>query len=278
MAKKIMVDAGHLGGYNKPPNYPQYCEGDRMWKLSQYLVSALKAYGFTVGQTKTSLNGFPKKADGSDDVYARGQKAKNYDLLLSLHSNACGTESVNRAVIIQPIDGKQTDLANKIGACVKAEMGVSSYQILQRDYDTGKFYYDNKAHSGKDYYGVIRGAAVVGVPALIIEHGFHTNNAVAKWLMSDANLKSLADAEAKAIADYYGVEKSIYRVQVGAYGVKENAQRMLDMLKSSGFTGIIVRVNDLYRVQVGAFSVKENADAMQQKLKAAGFTGFVRKV
>ena len=31
----------------------------------------------------------------------------------------------------------------------------------------------------------------------------------------------------------------------------------------------------LYRVQVGAFSVRANADRMLEKLKAAGFAGFV---
>ena len=31
----------------------------------------------------------------------------------------------------------------------------------------------------------------------------------------------------------------------------------------------------LYRVQVGAYSKKANAEAMLQKLKAAGFDGFI---
>ncbi|MEG2834271.1 MAG: N-acetylmuramoyl-L-alanine amidase [Ruthenibacterium sp.] len=35
--------------------------------------------------------------------------------------------------------------------------------------------------------------------------------------------------------------------------------------------------NALYKVQVGAFSQKANADAMLQKLKAAGFTGFIKE-
>lgn len=36
--------------------------------------------------------------------------------------------------------------------------------------------------------------------------------------------------------------------------------------------------NVLYRVQVGAFSKKSNADAMLKKLKAAGFDGFITTV
>ena len=240
MAVKIMIDSGHMGGYNKPPNYPTYCEGDRMWKLSQYLVSALKEYGFTVGQTKSSVNDYPKKADGNDDVYARGQKAKGYDLMLSLHSNACDTATVNRAVIIHPMNGKSLDIANKLGSCVKTTMKVSSYQLLQRDYNTGNFLYDSKVHDGKDWYGVIRGAVSVGTPCIIIEHGFHTNNAVAKWLMSDANLKALAEAEAKTLADHYGMKKAVYRVQVGAFHNKSLADTLCKELKNRGYKDAFV--------------------------------------
>ena len=244
---KILIDAGHYSGYNVSPVHKQYKEGDRMWKLSQYLIAELKAYGFTVGSTKASINAYPKDAKGNDAVDKRGAMAKGYDLMLSLHSNACGTESVNRAVIIHPMSGKSKDIAAKLGECVKATMGVSSYQIAQRDYNTGAYYYDGKARSGKDYYGVIRGAVAQGVQCLIIEHGFHTNTAVAKWLMSDANLQKLAKAEAKVLADHYGVKKPatatgvIYRVQVGAYSNKANAEAMLAKLKKAGFDGIITK-------------------------------------
>jgi N-acetylmuramoyl-L-alanine amidase len=36
--------------------------------------------------------------------------------------------------------------------------------------------------------------------------------------------------------------------------------------------------NKLYRVQVGAYSVKANADAMLKKVKAAGFTDAFIKI
>ena len=246
---KIIIDAGHYSSYNQSPVYKQYYEGNQMWKLSQYLKKALEEYGFTVGSTKDYIDGYPKTKlqDGSiiDDVEKRGRMAKGYDMMISLHSNACNTESVDRAVIIQPMSGDVAIFAKMIGECVKSAMGVSSYQLAQRDYNTGAYYYDSKKHSGMDYYGVIRGAALVGTPCIIIEHGFHTNTAVAKWLMSDANLKKLAEAEAKTIAEYYGAAKkaaasgTIYRVQVGAYSQKANAEAMLAKLKKAGFEGYI---------------------------------------
>jgi N-acetylmuramoyl-L-alanine amidase len=247
---KIMLDAGHYSGVNKSNVYPAYCEGDRMWKHYQYLAAALKKYGFTVGTTKTTINGHPK-TNGGDDVYKRGAMAKGYDLMLSLHSNACNTESVNRAVIIYPMSGAKRDLAEKLGACVKSTMGLTGYQLMQMDYDTGTICTGLKS-SKKDYYGVIRGSVAQGVPCIIIEHGFHTNKACAKWLMSDANLQKLADDEAKVIAEHFGLKKqtsttssqsgTIYRVQVGAYSQKSNADQMLAKLKKAGFDGFIVKV------------------------------------
>jgi N-acetylmuramoyl-L-alanine amidase len=203
MAIKIMVDPGHYAGYNKSNVVPAYCEGDRMWILSQYFIEELKAYGFEVGCTKSSINNYPKN-NGSDYAYGRGYMAKGYDIFISLHSNACGTESVDRAVVIFPMNAAEKDLAVKLGASVKNTMGVSSYQMLQRDYNTGAYYYDQKARAGKDYYGVIRGAVAAGAKTgIIIEHGFHTNKKCATWLMDDANLRKLAKAEAKVISDYY---------------------------------------------------------------------------
>ena len=57
-------------------------------------------------------------------------------------------------------------------------------------------------------YGVIRGAVSVGVPGLILEHSFHTNTRATNWLLDESNLDKMARAEAKIIADHYGVDKS----------------------------------------------------------------------
>ena len=68
---------------------------------------------------------------------------------------------------------------------------------------------------------------------------------------------------------------TIYRVQVGAYKSKGNADVMLASLKNKGFSGFIVTAGDIYRVQVGAYQSKANADNMLKSLKAKGFDGFV---
>lgn len=70
---------------------------------------------------------------------------------------------------------------------------------------------------------------------------------------------------------------TIYRVQVGAFSKKANANRKLEAVKSAGFEDAMVFSVDgnLWRVQVGAYAVKSNAVKMQTKLAEAGFTGFV---
>ena len=68
---------------------------------------------------------------------------------------------------------------------------------------------------------------------------------------------------------------TLYRVQVGAFSVKANADKQLEKVKAAGFDTYMVKVGNLYKIQVGAFSKKANADAMMTKIKAAGFSAFI---
>ena len=50
---------------------------------------------------------------------------------------------------------------------------------------------------------------------------------------------------------------TLYRVQVGAYSVKNNADVQLKKVKATGFDTYMVKVGGLYKIQVGAYSKKE---------------------
>ena len=69
--------------------------------------------------------------------------------------------------------------------------------------------------------------------------------------------------------------QTLYRVQVGAYSKKANADAMLEKIKKAGFDTYMVQVNGLYKVQVGAYAQKANADHMMAKLKTAGYDAFI---
>lgn len=73
---------------------------------------------------------------------------------------------------------------------------------------------------------------------------------------------------------------TLFRVQVGSFSKKANAERKLQAVKSAGFSDAFISCadNKLWRVQVGAYREKANADKMQHKLADAGFTGYVTTI
>lgn len=189
---KLCLDAGHFAKCNgNLAVSPVYWESLMAWDLHLMLIEELGKYeGVTVKTTRQ---------DQTKDlpVYTRGQLAKGCDLFISLHSNACESESVDRPVVIYPVSGKCKALAQTFADKIRAVMQTNDKaQIYQRW---------NSAHNA-DYYGVIRGAASVGVPGLILEHSFHTNNRAASWLNNKANLRKLAVAEAQVLAAAYGLK------------------------------------------------------------------------
>lgn len=70
-------------------------------------------------------------------------------------------------------------------------------------------------------------------------------------------------------------DDALYRVQVGAFGRKDYAERLEAELKAKGFDTYLIQADGFHKVQVGAYSVKANADAMLNKLKAAGYDAFI---
>lgn len=84
------------------------------------------------------------------------------------------------------------------------------------------------------------------------------------------------------VVAFYLKPKTIYRVQVGAFSKKSNAEalqteiRSLDDTISAGYKNAYVRkVGKYYKVQIGAFSVKANATKVLNDLKKKGYSAFI---
>lgn len=69
--------------------------------------------------------------------------------------------------------------------------------------------------------------------------------------------------------------KTLYKVQIGAYKQKENAENVVNKLKKRKFPAVCVKVGDLWKVQSGAFSIKNNAEVRMNDLKRAGFNAII---
>ena len=192
---RICLDAGHVGSrYNQSPVVKTYYESAMVWKLHLKLKAQLEARGFEVMTTRVNI-------DTNLGVYERGTASKGCDVFLSLHSNACGTESVDYPVVYRAYDNKNNvdALALKIAKKVGELMGTAQAGRTAT----------RKNSSGGEYYGVLRGARAVGTPYyMLIEHSFHTNTKATKWLSEDANLDKLAVAEADILAEFFGMESS----------------------------------------------------------------------
>ena len=193
---KICLDAGHYGKYNQSPANKKYYESEAMWKLIEYLREELLTYkDVHVKTTRANIEDNPS-------LYSRGKKAKGYDLFISEHSNAVGSgvnDSVDYVVVYRSYKNNADDLGLKLAKAVADTMGTKQNPRTSiRKSEKGEW----------EYYGVLRGADDAGCPLFyIVENSFHTNPISTTWLLDDSNLKKLAQAQAKAIADYYKLSK-----------------------------------------------------------------------
>ena len=198
----IALDPGH-GGTAAGAIYGTILEKDLNLKLAQYAKAELETYeGVTVVMTRT--------ADTTIDLQARAQLAydQGADILVSLHNNASGTGTAQGAEVFVTVSenfrSSSTTLANLILANLKS-LGLTSRGVKTREESPG---------SGTDYYGIIRYSVALGFPAILVEHCFMDNpTEYEKYLSTDAKLQQLALADAKALADYYGLVKKGTAVQ-----------------------------------------------------------------
>jgi len=196
--KKVCIDPGHYGKYNRSPVVPEYYESDMVWKLSMLQKKYLEELGVEVVLTRTNK-------DKDMALVSRGMASKGCDLFISNHSNACATESVNHAAIYHlvndittDIDDRSKDFAYLIAPIIGKVMGVG-YKVLTRQAQSDR---NKDGMKNDNYYGVLHGARMAGTPGLILEHSFHTNKNATLWLLNDDNLDKLARAEAQCIAEW----------------------------------------------------------------------------
>lgn len=284
---KFCFDAGHYAKYNQSPANKSYWESIRMWNLHLLVKKYIEAdYECKVITTR---------ADQAKDLalFERGAMAKGCAALISYHSNSTGNGKVNEKVdypvayclvndTTTNIDEISRELSRVLVDVVADVMKTKQPgEVKERKSETDK---NKDGMLNDNYYGILNGARQVGTPALILEHSFHTNTRSTNWLLDDKNLDELARAEEKAIAEYFGVKKKtvapaqsstatskLYRVQSGAFSVKENAIARYNALKKLDFDVCMVKSGGLYKVQVGAYKSHDNAQRMLEKVDAAGF-------
>ena len=184
--KKVCLDPGHDAGNlaNKSPD-GSYYEHEFALDMGNRIGEILSRHGVAVTMTRTG---------GEAVSLAQRCKIANniagLDLFVSLHSNAAaGSGWSDASGWSAYVFGKSSQgytAAESILEAVKAAgVAVRSTPIVE---DPGLY--------------VLKGTVA---PAVLIEHGFHTNEADVKNLRNSSYRQKLAEAEARGILDYLGI-------------------------------------------------------------------------
>ena len=301
--KRVCIDPGHYGKYNRCPAIPEYYESDMNWKLSNLQVKYLKELGVDAILTRCDKN-------KDMELYDRGMKSKGCDLFISNHSNATTSmrEDIDYVALYHLVNDDTTTIdetskkyAEALAPVIAKLMNTKQgYKVLSSKSSQDR---NGDGIMNDNYYGVLNGARIAGTPGLIIEHSFHTNSAAVRWLLNDDNLDKMARAESEVIASLLlgktvtlnkvetkpaetkptetkpaetkkepATSNVLYKVQVGAFSMYPNAVNRLNEVKSKGYTdAFITKVGNYHKVQVGAYSVKKNAENMLKKVQKSGY-------
>ena len=217
-----------------------YCEGDFTLELARALADDLRrTCGIEVRLTRSTgdiaIDGYANGTLDGGHIALRGELAAGCDLFLSLHTNAnldnangCPTFEqplgITKPVVIANTCAAASPAALEVANAVGEELAAASARAgiaTCAEFDTvagagelrtwsdayndevnvpGTVYVRLRDDGASDYYGVLRGAAEVGVPGFIIEHGFHTVPAMRERAATGDLSGTWAAADARGIA------------------------------------------------------------------------------
>ncbi|MCR4907685.1 MAG: N-acetylmuramoyl-L-alanine amidase [Lachnospiraceae bacterium] len=180
----VCIDPGH-GGSDAGATAGGVKEKDLNLEYAKKIGGYLEDYGAKVYYTRTS-DTYVGLTDRTD--YA---KSKGCNLFISIHMNSGSSSASGTEVYYSITSYGRPTLAANISKAVSGELGIGNRGAKVRQGDNG------------DYYSVIRTSAAKGIPGLIVEHGFITNDTDRARLTDSGRMKDAAKAEAKAIVNYW---------------------------------------------------------------------------
>ncbi len=236
--KSVCLDPGHFAGRNTLTldDGTTYCEGDVTLEIGLALRDILEEYGVTVTMTRETgsitLGGYTDASLDGGHISLRGEAAAGCDLFVSLHTNAnldnangyptCEQPvEINKPIVIMNVLGAKSVTALTAGSVIGENL-VFLYQKIglgaEQAFETAEVgddipawsdaYNDSlesagaivmRTEGGSDYYGVLSGSARVGVPGMIVEHGFHTVREFREQIYDGDLIGELAEADAAGI-------------------------------------------------------------------------------
>ena len=217
---KVFVGVGH-GGKDSGAIGNGFREKDLNLSIALACNDVLIRHGVTVLMSRTK-----DEEDSISNEIAECNAFKP-DFAIDIHNNAGGGDGAE--CFYCHLSGKGKTLAeNVLSEICKVGQNSRGAKTRVNSY-------------GKDYYAFIRETVA---PAVIVECAFIDNPEDIQILNTDKKQVAMGTAIAKGILSTLGIpfvdNSTIYRVQVGAYGNKDNALVTQSLLHNYGFNAFIV--------------------------------------
>lgn len=296
---KIAVDAGH-GGSDYGATYNGRAEKDDNLKLALAVGDILEKNGIDVVYTRTTdeyETPFKKATDAND------AKA---DYFVSIHRNS--SPMPNQYTGVETLVYNNSGIKSQMAANINSELEKAGFKnlginerpnlvVLKRTkmpavlVEAGFINNDKDNETFDKNFNQIANGIADGILKTL---GITPKNDASTWAASsevptvksdsaenteimptNQNKKPSLPSMPACGCDDDMTPEPLYRVQVGAYRNKDNADRMLNSLLVEGFPAFIIYEDDYYKVQVGAFRQLSNAIKMEQKLRKFRYSTYI---
>ena len=228
----LILDAGHsfstAGKRNEKENFYEWeFNNDMQYKIkSRCEELGIKVFLTNPNPDKVSDISLTTRASLANDYWLRNSKPKT--IFISLHANAFSSESAR---------GTETYIAKNASSTSKNFAKVLNDEVVKVMKSLDK--------NAKDRGVKCKDSTVIqkaSMPSVLLEYAFYSNLDDLKILKN--NRSELVEATIKAICQYFGIEykkeittntNKLYKVCIGAYKDKDNADKILKEAKEKGF-------------------------------------------
>ena len=189
-------------------------------RIAEYAKKALQRCGFEV-----------KKALPGQNMNTSIKESNNWgaDLHIPIHTNAFNAQTLGGTLVM--IYSNATENKKAGSAILNAVAPISPGPD-----------YSLRVNSGLAELNSTKAIAVY------LEVEFHDEKDGANWIIN--NVKAIGEAICKGVCEFYGVTYKVdgtelpgklYRVQIGAFKDKSNAQNCLQQAKNAGFADAFIK-------------------------------------
>ncbi|MCR5590278.1 MAG: N-acetylmuramoyl-L-alanine amidase [Lachnospiraceae bacterium] len=264
----VVIDPGHGGASDEKDETNSGCKYHGLEEKNVNLITARSFYD-ELSQYGNVTVYMTREDDREVSLSERVEYAESVgaDVLISVHYNASADHNFFGSEIFTSAYGECYGTGHALAECIMDEW-VSEGNIRK----------DIKTRIGKkgDYYGLIRNGTTLGLPTIILEHGYLDNDRDYQRIKNETAWKNFGIMDAKGVAKFYGLEKDVIKEDVGPSVEIENPSDPV-MPDDTEPTGVRLEV-DSYNSNKGNVEFTLYAYDDESKLMYYGFeTGDVDK-